>query len=367
MIGTITRILALSGIHAANGAASDEVRRLEGMDFPAAYVSYEPRLLSSPGWYGYRIAFKASAQDMERAMRAMRDIFEMRDGYEYSNNGVYVFAMLFRFADKHYGIGGGSQPASNDWLWFMMPYGGKLKLHRNGNPTVVTLEYSTDEGATWTEWQEDGNNERVMDFTSEMKMYIRNTSETTTGFTIDSLNNYYFLANYDVEAGGNLCYLVSKNPSDGISIPDYAFYNLMSNSGFNSHLKSAPDVIAYVAGKHSLHCTFKDCTALINPPSVSIERVDEHSCEETFRGCTSLVSTPELKPLVLSDSSYYRMFHGCSSLKKVVTKMTDISGTNCLYQWLRDVAATGEFYCPSSLVIPSGASGIPSGWTRIEI
>jgi hypothetical protein len=47
--------------------------------------------------------------------------------------------------------------------------------------------------------------------------------------------------------------------------------------------------------------------------------------------------------------------------------MTDISASNCLSSWLYNVSPSGDFYCPAELTIPTGASGIPSGWTRHDI
>ena len=62
------------------------------------------------------------------------------------------------------------------------------------------------------------------------------------------------------------------------------------------------------------------------------------------------------------------MFNNCSNIAKIKTYMTNVSGTESLYNWLNGVAATGDFYCPSTLTIPTdSASGIPTGWTRHNI
>ena len=43
---------------------------------------------------------------------------------------------------------------------------------------------------------------------------------------------------------------------------------------------------------------------------------------------------------------------------------TDISAENCLTGWVDSVAATGTFVKAASMTsLPTGASGIPSGWT----
>jgi hypothetical protein len=37
-------------------------------------------------------------------------------------------------------------------------------------------------------------------------------------------------------------------------------------------------------------------------------------------------------------------------------------------RWLQDCSHTGTIYCPSDLTLPENSeSGIPSGWTRVDI
>ena len=46
---------------------------------------------------------------------------------------------------------------------------------------------------------------------------------------------------------------------------------------------------------------------------------------------------------------------------------TDISATNCLDNWVRNVASTGTFVKAASMTsLPSGEDGIPLGWTVIN-
>ena len=42
---------------------------------------------------------------------------------------------------------------------------------------------------------------------------------------------------------------------------------------------------------------------------------------------------------------------------------TDISASNCLYDWVNGVPSTGTFVKHPDANIPTGRSGIPSGWT----
>ena len=81
-----------------------------------------------------------------------------------------------------------------------------------------------------------------------------------------------------------------------------------------------------------------------------------------FYGCTSLNESSELPADTLVASCYREMFFGCSKLNNITMIATNISASYCLTNWVNGVAATGTFIKASSASIPSGASGIPSGW-----
>jgi hypothetical protein len=43
---------------------------------------------------------------------------------------------------------------------------------------------------------------------------------------------------------------------------------------------------------------------------------------------------------------------------------TDVSASDCLYEWVFGVASSGTFVKhPDMTSLPSGVSGIPNGWT----
>ena len=94
----------------------------------------------------------------------------------------------------------------------------------------------------------------------------------------------------------------------------------------------------------------------------------ENSCYSgLFMSCKSLIKAPDLVATSLSKSCYMFMFSGCTNLKYIKCDATDISASNCTFEWVRGVASTGDFYTPASTAWSSGISGIPAGWTRHEI
>ena len=86
-----------------------------------------------------------------------------------------------------------------------------------------------------------------------------------------------------------------------------------------------------------------------------------------FNGCTGLTSAPELPATTLAQYCYYYMFNGCTGLNYVKCLATTISASNSHKDWLKNVSATGTFVKAAGMADwPSGASGIPSGWTVQE-
>jgi hypothetical protein len=82
-----------------------------------------------------------------------------------------------------------------------------------------------------------------------------------------------------------------------------------------------------------------------------------------FYSCTSLTTAPELPATTLTNYCYYGMFFNCSNLKYIKMLATNISASNCLNNWVSNVSGTGTFVKnPAMTSLPSGASGIPSGW-----
>lgn len=83
-----------------------------------------------------------------------------------------------------------------------------------------------------------------------------------------------------------------------------------------------------------------------------------------FYGCTSLTTAPELPATTLANYCYYYMFCNCSNLNYIKMLATDISATSCLSSWVSGVSSTGTFVKnPAMTSLPTGTSGIPSGWT----
>jgi hypothetical protein len=58
------------------------------------------------------------------------------------------------------------------------------------------------------------------------------------------------------------------------------------------------------------------------------------------------------------------MFNGCTNLNYIKMLATDISATSPLGYWVYGVSSTGTFVKNAAMTtLPTGTSGIPTGWT----
>ena len=112
---------------------------------------------------------------------------------------------------------------------------------------------------------------------------------------------------------------------------------------------------------------FKGCTSLTSAPALPATTLAYYCYQYMFYGCTSLTKSPVLPATTLVDECYGYMFYNCSSLNNVKSYAKNIgSGTRYTNMWLGNVAKYGTFYNYGSATYPTGASGIPEGWTEVK-
>ena len=112
---------------------------------------------------------------------------------------------------------------------------------------------------------------------------------------------------------------------------------------------------------------FYGCTSLVNAPELPATTVEGYCYNRMFYNCTSLVNAPTLPATTLASNCYEYMFYNCSKLNYIKMLATDISAYNCLNNWVYKVASSGTFVKnPDMNSLPTGTSGIPSGWTVVD-
>ena len=133
-------------------------------------------------------------------------------------------------------------------------------------------------------------------------------------------------------------------------------------------LTSVPALPATTLANTCYDGMFRGCTSLTTVPNdlLPATTLNIYCYYSMFEGCTSLTNAPDLPATTLVNYCYAYMFYGCTSLNSVTCCATDISATQCINNWLYNVAATGTFTKAAGVSWSRGTSGIPTGWTVVD-
>ena len=210
-----------------------------------------------------------------------------------------------------------------------------------GSSCATYLSYSKDK-SVWERTDINGKNKTItIPVSRGDNVYLKGKAKQwydpsgPGGASIDSTAN--------INVSGNIMSLLYEdNFEDKAVFPDNSKYAFNLLFYYNKHLCSAEKLIL---------------------PATTLE---EGCYRFMFYVCTSLTTAPALPATKLVTNCYWGMFNGCTSLNSIAMFATDISASNCLYNWVVGVASTGTFTKASSASLPSGASGIPSGWTVMK-
>ena len=211
----------------------------------------------------------------------------------------------------------------------------KIKKTSDTAPTIEVFK-STD-GQNWSSMGSTSTTPITVTVPSNSKVYLKCT---TNNWAISRFNQSNIItASGSYRIGGKIMSLLKGDNYEGTTFDSnniYAFCRLFTNDTY-----------------------LVDASNLILPTNTV-----DYCYTYLFLDCTSLVTGPVLPATTLAQSCYSSMFYGCTSLAKVTTYAQDISASSCLYNWLGNVAATGDFYNLGGATYTSGASGIPTGWTE---
>lgn len=205
------------------------------------------------------------------------------------------------------------------------------------------IQYSTDGGSNW----------------SEQKKLNRG------GFSVPLTNKgdkVIFRGNFTKMANG----LTTGNAAHFSCVGNFYVYgNVMSLLSLDSYATATT-----ISSTYTFSLLFYQNANIYNHPykTLALPATTLSDCcyFSMFRECTNLTKAPDLPAETLATNCYRDMFNGCSNLKSIkCLATTNISETNCNY-WLNGVAANGTFIKAAGATWPTGASGIPEGWTVIE-
>lgn len=214
------------------------------------------------------------------------------------------------------------------------------------------------------------------------KLYFQSTSWIQYGakghFIVSGqfkiYGNWQSLRNYSVSVDQDGCPDAFKDNTGLINASNLVMPAIiLGQNAYNGFFRGCSSLVSgpkeLPANGNNAHALmFANCTSLVNPPKLLFTNIDSGGCNQMFRGCTSLVKAPDLNITNVATYGCYQMFYGCSSLNYLKCMATTKSGSSNFYSWLSGVSSSGTFVKDANSTLwGSGASGIPSGWTVVNI
>ena len=263
----------------------------------------------------------------------------------------------------------------------IMVYGCDYVDENEGAVGWCEIEYSTDNGETWAvaPYEEDDGPSRItFNVQSGDTIMLKYDARTLYDNPDISLNNEGVIclfnngdgsAEYEVQ--GNIMSLIYGDDFTGNTSLDYNGREIKFGYMFNGNgmLVSAENLVLPSETLDKCYDgMFSDCISLTKAPQLPATTLVGSCYYGMFRNCTSLETAPELPAAILTDNGdegcYQEMFQSCSNLNYIKMLATDISASNCLTDWVWDVAASGTFVKNQSMTsLPTGDNGIPTGWS----
>ena len=282
----------------------------------------------------------------------------------------------------------GQEPVQCDALCFTAQEAGStVKLTKVKSAPDVNLQTSTN-GSSWTPYTvEDvitlanigdkvyfkslGSNERIGRSSSDYNMFVMTGKIAASGNVNSLLEEDEETARTISLAGKTYCYTrMFQNCSSLTQAPSLLATTLADNCYTRmfqncSSLTQAPELPATTLNPYCYYSMFSGCTSLTQAPELPATILNPYCYSYMFKGCTSLTQAPELPAKTLFSNCYTRMFSGCTSLSSI--KVAFIAwGSSITASWLDNVATTGIFVCPQTLIdntTERTTSTVPSTWT----
>lgn len=280
--------------------------------------------------------------------------------------------------------------------------GHKLELYWYTNDTnyALTIDYSTDNGSTWTSITASSRTtgSSIGNFigrfnTGDKVLFRGNNSKYSDGtwinqFTVDGVGSLDVYGNIMSLIYGNnfigtdtltdtyvfyeFFYNLPIDNSINLVLPattltDYCYARMFMYWTVNNLQTTIQKLPATTLADHCYYQMFSRCDSIITGPDILATNLTNFCCFQMFNQCISLTTAPILRATNLASMCYSNMFWGCSSLNYVKCYAADLSPFQCINNWMYNVSSTGTFYKDANTTWPSGDSGIPSGWTVINI
>ena len=233
-----------------------------------------------------------------------------------------------------------------------------------GETVVKTIEYSMDNGQTWSSITATSAGTAINVSAGDKVMFRGNNNQYAVGKDRNSGFNDG-TAKYNIE--GNVMSLVYGDNFIGQTAltKTWTFHSLFNRSGAISAEHFILPATALTADCY--RAMFANAASLVVPPQLPATTLAKECYWYMFENC-AITEAPVLNASTLMNGCYGGMFTGCTNLSYIKCLATDISASACTTSWVRSVAPSGIFVKDPSMNdwTVGDISGIPVGWTPIS-
>lgn len=209
-----------------------------------------------------------------------------------------------------------------------------------------TIEVSTDDGKTWTEFtseifdDDDDHDTPIAILNIGEKVLVRGDNPNGMGMGNDDYcpaGAFYISGQAYVY--GNIMSLLSKEDFASMKeVPEYAFTSLFQDYGnyiwgngesLFSHPSKKLLLPATTLAKYCYAMMFNDCKSLTTAPELPATSLAERCYAAMFSGCYNLTTAPKLPATTLVYACYNQMFFSCRSLTTAPELPATTLANNC--------------------------------------
>ena len=196
-------------------------------------------------------------------------------------------------------------PNTVDYLCFTAEEAGAAVGYTNVGGNSPNLEYSIDNGQTWSEW--DGVSITLASVGD--KVYIRGNNPD--GFSHSATQYTHFSMTKKIAVSGSVMSLIDGKGAS-LEIPNRdCFCKLFSRC---TSLTKAPELPATTLKSNCYYSMFDHCLELTEMPELPARTLSDSCYYHMFDSCLSLSKIHKLPATTLTDGCYSVMFHVCVSL-----------------------------------------------------
>ena len=302
----------------------------------------------------------------------------------------------------------GAKPTYNDKLKYedyaQMPL--TMKAYCSSGYIIIRwdcpypIEYSTDEGKTWSSFTSAStvtlNDQQTVCFKGNRSEYsYTELDEDDDEYTEYGKFSVRASSSGSVDLMGNIMSMVSgDNYVNATTVGSYAFSEMFCGTGqrissarnlilpatqlgsycysdmfASCHLSCPPAVLPATTLSEGCYSSMFNGTSIKEAPIICATTLASYCCRYMFCSCSSLVTGPELMAKNLVAYCYSSMFYGCNNLNYIKAMFTNSTiPTYALSMWVNMVFSKNGTFVKNqaSNFNTRGASGIPNDWEIVN-